>query len=1158
MGMAVCYCLDGFAGEDCSKSCGPSEVWDGTQCTTVCPDNSFLNPDNTCKQTCPKAYYKNSDQKTCNLCHKTCSNCTGPLNSQCSECNSGYFLQGTTCQVQLICDTTCLTCSGLSKNECLTCIEGRFLDSSKQCQNCQTPCSKCVDLSTKCSDCIIDYNFNSANNSCSPICDQSCLTCSSPKDSNKCLSCNDGFFLLSGKCIQCQMPCSSCIDTSNKCLKCVGNYKLDSTNCIPICDSTCQTCSKPYDSNSCTSCNDGFFLDGTRCKSCSSPCQKCDTLSTKCLSCTSNYSYDSSNFKCNPNCHISCKSCSLPNDMNSCLSCYEGAFLNGSQCQQCTSPCKTCDQQSNRCQSCSENYSLDNYAKICNPNCDASCKTCKNPIDPNSCLSCNGGFYIVGSKCLECSSPCKTCISSSQKCLSCITNYDYVVDQNKCIGTCDTSCKTCSNPNDPDSCLSCYDGFILFGGKCKNCEQPCKTCSGTPKSCLSCFEGKFLTGNECSNCDTNCNTCVDNSQNCLSCKPDFKLNEEQKSCYLRCDQSCKTCSEPNNPNKCLSCPDGYFLFQNSCKMCQQPCQNCLGEKQCLSCISSDYYYDENNHNCKIKCHPDCKSCSGPTQYNCTDCFDSYYLDNNSCKKCLSPCNNCNTSKETCTSCVNGYNLEGNKCIIQCDSSCKTCNTPSDSKGCSSCKDGFYLDQGTCKNCQYPCQNCKESATKCIDCVLNYRLEFNQCNPICDTSCKTCLKPIDTKSCLSCFEGFYLQNSECLKCQSPCETCIQNASKCLTCQSGYKLSQKNPNSCEPTCDTSCLICSSNGCSSSCLTCYDGKYLDSNQCKNCSENCAECNDSYKCQRCQPNYQLNEKTNKCEYICDQSCMTCSLPKNPKACLSCVHQKVLLNGSCQECPSGSYIDTDKCSKCPDNCKVCTDSNSCKECDNDYSLDDNKSCKQNHKNLQCHYSCNTCLGPSHSDCKSCAGDRILHIKYIDPKTSQEIRVCECPQEQSDFNQPGCDKSKIQSSLKSKNIDVDALSHIELEQRDSLYDRVFADKNKSQNQHFQLDYNPNSYIKKQSQNSQEQYRSNLKNTFSKQQKNQPQLNSQTQINQDSINHEGTNNNILDDNMQHNLYNTNTTGIQQQTRKNKIYRLEYYRYYIPNRSQQIKSFGGGIF
>ncbi|KAL4488340.1 hypothetical protein ABPG72_019190 [Tetrahymena utriculariae] len=1038
---AVCYCLDGFAGEDCSKQCAPSLVWDGNKCVTVCPDKTFQNPDNTCKQTCPKAYYQKADIKTCILCHKTCSNCTGPLNSQCSECNSGYYLQGTTCQDQLICDATCLTCTGQTKNQCLTCQDGKFLDSLNSCQICQTPCSKCADSTSKCTGCVIDYNFNPSSNSCSPICDQTCLTCSSPKDSNKCLSCIDGFFLSSGKCIQCQSPCSTCIDTSTKCLKCIENYKLDNIYCIPICDNQCKTCSKPYDSNSCTSCNDGLFLKGTTCISCSHPCQKCDSSSIKCLSCISNYSYNNQNFECNPICHSSCKTCSLPNDFQSCQSCNEGSFLSGAQCLLCTSPCKTCDQQT---------------------------------------------------------------------------------------------------------------------------------------------------------------------------------------------------------QKCLSCLDGYFLSQNACKQCQNPCQNCQDETKCLSCISNDYNYDQNSHKCICKCHTDCKSCSGPTQQDCTDCFDSYYLENNICKKCLSPCNNCNRSQDTCTSCINGYNLNGNQCIINCDSSCKTCNTPNDSNNCSSCKDGFYLDKGACKNCQSPCSNCKESATKCLDCNLNYKLESSQCNPICDTTCKTCSNPLDDKSCISCFDGFYLQNSKCLKCQSPCETCIQNSSKCLTCQNGYKLSLNNPNSCELTCDSSCLTCSQYQNPKACLTCSDGKYLESKQCKYCPANCALCSDSSKCQKCQPNYQINLKTEQCELICDQSCVTCSQPKNPKACLTCTPQQILVNGSCQECQPGSYINSEKCSNCPENCKVCKDSNYCEQCYSDYFLDANKSCKQNPKNFQCHYSCKTCQGTSYSDCKSCTSDRILNIKYKDPKNSQAIWICECPKETSDFNELGCDKSKIQSQLKttttaffissgsttafmsiasanplvigglfdfcqtvsfftyvnekpalgfdnaaqnlyvshitkifdfsklssnnhsrilqvgqSKNNNVDALNNIELEQRNSLYDQVFTDNNKSQNKFVYMDYKSNSnYIKKQSCNNQEKKRSSiLDNSFSNQQNKYPSINNRMQINHDSIYCEDTNNKRVGDNQQ---WNFDQIDRQMQIQKNRVYRLEYYRYYMPHKSQKVKNFGGGIF
>ncbi|KAL4502619.1 hypothetical protein ABPG73_014376 [Tetrahymena malaccensis] len=994
--LAVCYCLDGFAGEDCSKSCPTPQVWDGTQCVLNCSGSTFLNPDNTCKTTCPKAYFKNITKNTCDLCHKACSVCTDSSNSSCSECNTPFVLNGTTCQdpsAVVTCDKTCLTCSGSANNQCLTCSDGRFLDANSQCTLCQTPCQNCTNSATKCMSCITDYTFTSSNNTCSPICDPSCLTCSSPKDPTKCLTCSDGYFLSSGKCLKCSSPCSKCVDSASKCLSCITNYTFDnsSNSCNPNCDSSCKTCSQPIDSNSCLSCNDGFYLDGTKCKACSSPCKTCDSSSSKCLSCITNYTYDSTKNICNPNCDSSCKNCSKPIDPNSCISCNDGSFLDGNKCTQCTSPCKTCDISSIKCLSCIADYTYDSSNNICNPNCDSSCKTCSKPKDSNTCLSCNDGFFLDGTKCSICTTPCKTCSISSSKCFSCVANYTFDSSKNQCTPDCDTSCKTCSIPKDANQCLSCNDGAFLDGTKCTLCTLPCKTCDTSstkclscvanyildgsnnkcnptcdsscktcskpidPNQCLSCNDGFFLDGSKCTVCSSPCKTCDSTSTKCLSCIANYTYDSSKNTCSPICDSSCKSCSKPNDPNSCISCNDGSFLDGSKCSACTSPCKTCdTSATKCSSCVT-DYTFDSSKNQCNPNCDASCKTCSKPKDANqCLSCNDGSFLDGNKCSTCTSPCKTCDASATKCSSCVTDYTFDSskNQCNPNCDASCKTCSKPKDSNQCLSCNDGAFLDGTKCTLCTSPCKTCDTSATKCSSCITDYTFDSskNQCNPNCDTSCKTCSKPKDANQCLSCNDGAFLDGTKCTLCTSPCKTCDTSSSKCLSCIPSYQLDNSS-NKCNPTCDSTCKTCSKPIDANQCLSCNDGFFLDGSKCTVCSSPCKTCDStSTKCLSCVANYTYDSSKNTCTPICDSSCKSCSKPSDPNSCISC--------------NDGSFLDGNKCSACTSPCKTCdTSATKCSSCMTDYTFDSSK----NQCNPNCDASCKTCSKPKDSNqCLTC------------------------------------------------------------------------------------------------------------------------------------------------------------------------------------------------
>ena len=104
------FCLkcsgNGFWQDAGSKQCQPCHAYcsictsaSNTDCT-VCNSGFFLQPSSTtCSDSCPTGYGKNCATKTCVLCDTSCLACTGSTSDECSVCNTGYFLQpdSTTC-----------------------------------------------------------------------------------------------------------------------------------------------------------------------------------------------------------------------------------------------------------------------------------------------------------------------------------------------------------------------------------------------------------------------------------------------------------------------------------------------------------------------------------------------------------------------------------------------------------------------------------------------------------------------------------------------------------------------------------------------------------------------------------------------------------------------------------------------------------------------------------------------------------------------------------------------------------------------------------------------------------------------------------------------------------------------------------------------------
>lgn len=379
----------------------------------------------------------------------------------------------------------------------------------------------------------------------------------------------------------------------------------------------------------------------------------------------------------------------------------------------------------------------------------------------------------------------------------------------------------------------------------------------------------------------------------------------------------------DNLGRFVTCLDDVYYFS----VCSTTADNNIETFQgCTPCLHSQYYGSGACHDCD----PSCKSCSGP--------------ESTSCKSCTSPDL---LYKGTCTkSCSDFGYAVGSNCY-DCSTSCKTCSADS-SKDCLSCSSatalylgeciaecpvGFTDIQGICQMCDQNCNSCTGSISTCTTCNNNMYIEESSCV-------------------ITCSPGYTLNNvkGSCEACIIGCTTCsIGSLNKCTVCKQDFFLYKSN-------CVSDCEISTYKDISQ--IECYD-----------CLPQCLTCADASTCITCSPIgntkflYNNNcidicptntfEKSGIC-ISCHSDCETCT-GDTETDCKSCSQEslkKIFYEGSCFEsCPTDTFLDS----------KI----NHCKRCDS---------------------SCESCDGPSLSDCQSCHQDSSL--KYLDNR----ICISKCPE----------------------------------------------------------------------------------------------------------------------------------------------------------------------
>ncbi|XP_075416639.1 proprotein convertase subtilisin/kexin type 5 isoform X2 [Tenrec ecaudatus] len=766
-----------------------------------------------------------------------------------------------------------------------------------------------------CNDCL-HYYYKLRNNT--RICVSSCPLGHYHADKKRCrkcaLNCESCFGSHSDQCLSCKQGSFLSEDTNSCVTHCPEDLYQDvKKNLCRKCSENCKTCT---DFQNCTECRDGLSLQGSRCA----------------VSCEDGWYFDGQD--CQP-CHRFCATCAGAG-ADGCRTCIQGYYMEDGRCVP----------------SCSVNYYFDHSSesgyKSCKK-CDASCLTCSGPGFKN-CTSCPSGYLFDVGTC-QMGAVCK--------------DGEYIDEHGHCQ-ICEASCAKCRGPTQED-CTSCPIRRVFDDGRCV----------------LNCPSWKYEFKNQCHPCHHTCQECQGNGpSNCTSCGVD-NFGQDRVLYQGECREQC---------------PEGHFPSpEQACLPCPAHCAHCQDTLICLQC-SGGYFLEPKNHTCqRFKCR------QGEVQ-------DPDYEE---CLPCEEGCLGCSLDDPgTCTSCALGYYMFQQQCYRTCpektyqeDFECTDCSPKCRGCGpqeCYWCEEGFFLLGGHC-------------VTECSPGFYSDP-DVGECEP-CHRACGTCTGP-GPEACSSCLEGLQLLYGKCVSpvqtqvegtfwnaifredqtCHPSCKTCNGSATLCTSCPKGaYLLAQ--------ACVTSCP---------------QGTWPSarSGSCENCPEDCASCSGADLCTECQsqPDHQLFIHGGRCYSACPEgfyaeaghcercssACGTCE--GNASHCLSCNGDFLLEHGACRETCSQRHVAVEgKCRQCPEMCQDCIHEETCKECMPNFVLYNDK-CQQScpsgfyedsRQCVLCHDDCRECSGPGADDCDLCADSSLVLysgqcLEACPPGTYLERQTSEC------------------------------------------------------------------------------------------------------------------------------------------------------------------------
>ncbi|CAK86800.1 unnamed protein product (macronuclear) [Paramecium tetraurelia] len=515
--------------------------------------------------------------------------------------------------------------------------------------------------------------------------------------------------------------------------------------------------------------------------------QTCAICTTKGIGCIE---YISQAFK---KCDYRCFSCSL--DLNYCLTCdpaLRRVFNNNQcicidgyyelddvpQCKKCPFPCLNCDES--QCLSCVDDRELElgkcncrqGYQEInkqCVPICDSTCLTCDG-VSKSDCLTCdslinrqlfdkqclckNGYFEDEIQGCLKsCLSPeyCYACDELDQ-CIQCLPNQQRVLLNNQCDCQqdyqenpitklcemiCHYSCLTCSQPQSSNSCTSCQSKDVSFRelGNQSNC---------------ACIDGYRDEGN-------------------LSC---VKIPN--------CHYSCNLCYESNNQNLCIDCQSNRYMNENKQCICK------LGLKEIDQvCVLDNVDNNQSSGNNNQTGGNDNQNSGSDNQNGGNDHQNSGNDNQNGGN------DNQNSGNDNQNGGNDNQNTESNNENGGNDNQ----NSGNDNQNGGNDNQNSGSDNPNGGNDNQNGGNNNQNIIECDDgndlprdgCFNNYIEQYWYCTPksqsqysLCSRCHANCIYCSSNSICELCLDGYYINNGDCLQCQSQCKKCNKFSSFCLEC------------------------------------------------------------------------------------------------------------------------------------------------------------------------------------------------------------------------------------------------------------------------------------------------------------------------------------------------------------------------------------------
>ena len=793
-------------------------------------------------------------------CSSNCGACSTATN--CTTCNSGYFLSRGSCST---CPPNCNACTFNSSSgalACTSCTAPAQLGADGRCFMCNPSCDNCTGVPTNCSSCppgaILTMTNSSGTCGPDPGCPiANCYNCTLAFDnSTMCAICKPGYFQFNGGCAPCKFPCLGC--SLNYTDLWVNVISTDFRTALGLAlnvtpDSPPPGLPSVLNQFDFTTMNQSLQAGWIATFLGYKALERLVPVAN-----VSSFVNDSLNFYLTVNISQSRDQIMtvLINRLNTVLGKTWTLATFTQLLAQTAANIAICD-------TCPARYALNTTANACE-NCPAHCGSCTG----SACSSCDDGYFLSSTSCVACNATlCSTCDVTNSNCTACTPPLSLLMTggSGSCV-LCANPCATCTS--NVSVCVTCkrpYSELANGTGVCFRCGQDvCTKCSDTNTSiCLNCAPGYYIDGNgSCTACSANCASCSDSL--CLGCVEGFTLNNG--TCQT-CRAGCTTCSDRDS-SICLVCNSGMYLdlATAQCGRCQAKCLECTGPQECTRFEGGIVLINGQ----VASCNPGCLQCSPTAPGVCVQCGPSFFPSASNaglCQPCSPGCLTC-SSASVCTVCMPFFLLNGGACVT-CQGGCKECASATNLTTCTSCKFGLTLVNATCiSQCATGCVNCAQNVSICQQCARGFALKADGTCVKCLSSCTGECDPRNVVTCLSCSNGFQLANNLCVRCPIGCTSCANGA--CTTCEVGFELKANAAGSiiCAKKCTPPCSEC--NG--ATCTRCEPGNILTGGVCSpdtSCNPNCDFC----------PRGTLKESNGSCTR-CQNNCASCL---SPTSCVAC-----------------------------------------------------------------------------------------------------------------------------------------------------------------------------------------------------------------------------------------------------------------------------------